>query len=38
MWKTYISVVIVPFMINPTYNSNPNRQRDGTRIGSDYRG
>jgi len=37
MWKTYISVVILPFMIDPTYNVDLNRQREGTLIGSVYR-
>ena len=38
MWKTYISVVVMPFMIDQTYNGDPNRQRDSTLIGSVYLG
>jgi hypothetical protein len=35
MWKTYISVVILPLrVIYPTYNSDPHRQRDSTLMGS----
>jgi len=34
MWKTYISVVLLPRVIYPTYNSDPNRQRDSTLMGS----
>ncbi len=37
MWKTYISVVILPFMIDRTYNADLNRQRESTLIGSVYR-
>jgi hypothetical protein len=33
MWKTYISVVILPRVIDPTYNVDPNRQRESTLIG-----
>jgi len=32
MWKTYISVVILPCAIGPTYNSDPNRRRESTLI------
>ena len=38
MWKTYILVVILPCVIDLTYNSDRNRQRDSTLIGSVYRG
>ncbi len=34
MWKTYMSVVILPCMIDPTYNGDPNRQRERTLMGS----
>jgi hypothetical protein len=34
MWKTYISVVLLPRVIYPTYNSDLNRQRDSTLMGS----
>jgi len=37
MWKTYISVVILPFMIDQTYNVDLNRQRESTLISSVYR-
>ena len=37
MWKTYISVVILPLMIDQTYNVDLNRQRESTLIGSVYR-
>jgi hypothetical protein len=37
MWKTYISVVLLPYMIEPTYNDNPNRQRESTLMGRVYR-
>jgi len=38
MWKTYISVVIVRCMIDPTYNSDLNQQRDSTLMGSAIEG
>jgi hypothetical protein len=30
MWKTYVLVVILPCVIDPTYNGGPNRQREST--------
>jgi len=34
MWKTYISTVLLPRTIYPPYNSDLNRQRDSTLMGS----
>jgi hypothetical protein len=37
MWKTYVSVVILPSMIDQTYDIDLNRQRESTLISSVYR-
>jgi len=37
MWKTYISVVFLRCMIDPTYNVARTQQRESTLIGSVYR-
>jgi hypothetical protein len=34
MWKTYISVALRSHVIYPTYNSDPNRQRDSRLMGA----
>ena len=38
MWKTHISVVLLPRVIYPTYNSDLNQQCDSTLMGSAIEG